>query len=154
MDEYIFITNFNFMRATNMSPLTTHKDFPPSIQPLNLSLFCYSAYSHLSAGFTLQILFISHCSCINFLLSSLWLVWILTPLSSPSCFAMRAVSLWLCLSRKYPPAPPSPSSFKVSDFPSWQPARGCTPCTPRTSGRGCSVTTGPDSPPASWAAWK
>lgn len=151
MDECIFITNFNFMRASNTFPLTTHTDFPLSIQPLNLSPFCYSAYSCPSPGFTLEILCLSYCSCINCLLSSLWLVWILRPLSSPSCFAMRAVQLRLCLSRKYPPSPPSPSSFKVSDFPSWQPARGCTP---RTSRWVCSVTTGPDSPPASWVAWK
>lgn len=98
------------------SPLTTHKGFPLSIQLLNLSLFCYSAHSCLSTGFTLQILFISYCSCIHCLLSSLWLVWILRPRSFPPAlpcmlfsygFAFPENTLLLLL-------PPPPSKFQIS----------------------------------------
>jgi len=58
MDECTSITNFNFMRAITLYPLTAHKDFPLPILLLNLSLFHYSAYSPLSTGFNLQMVFV------------------------------------------------------------------------------------------------
>lgn len=133
------------------SPLTTHKDFPLSIQPLNLSQCCYSSCSCLFAGFTLQILFISYCSCTNFLLSSLWLVSILTPLSSPSLLCPAC-----CLAMALPfQRIPSFSSFPLLlysfRFPFLAAGEGLHT---RHYGWVCSVTTGPDSPPASWVAWK
>lgn len=150
MSVFSLLILISWEQATR-SPLTTHKGFPLSIQLLNLSLFCYSAHSCLSSGFTLQILVISYCSCIHCLLSSLWLVWILRPLSFPPALPCMLFSYGFAFPENNPASPPSPSSFKVSDFPCWQAARGCTP---GTSPWVCSVTTGPDSPPASWVVWQ
>lgn len=145
MDECIFFTDFNFMRATNTVPPHHTQRFPTvhsAAEPLPVLLLC----SLLSVHW----IYLTNSIYFLLLLYSLSIVLSVACLNSqttlfPSCFAMHAIQLWLCLSRKYPASPPSPSSFKVSDFPCWQAARGCTP---GTSPWVCSVTTGPDSPPA------
>lgn len=149
MDRCIFITNFNFMRASNTVPPHHTQTFPTvhsATEPHPVLLLCLLLSAHriyLTNSIFVRIasvliFFVLSMACLNSYTALFSL-----PLCHACCLAMAL------LFQKIPCFSSFPLLLYSFRFPFLAGSEGL-----HTTHQGCCLTTGPDSPPASWGAWK